>query len=115
MGAPVLLLTVAGRRTGRPHTVPVRCYQHAGDYVVVGSNSGRRYEPQWMLNLRSAERARVRVRSEEFDVQVRVAGGAERTRLWHDVVLPQNPTAAKYERRSGRTLPIAVLTPLTPG
>lgn len=39
-GTPVLLLTVAGRRSGTPHTVPVGFFEHDGGLLVVGSYNG---------------------------------------------------------------------------
>ena len=35
--------------------------------------------------------------------------GEERDRTWNEVVLAQAPEVAKYARRAGRTIPVAVL------
>ena len=44
-GAPLVLLTTAGRRTGRPHTTPA-VYRRDGDrYLVFGSERGRTGAP----------------------------------------------------------------------
>ncbi len=110
--SPVLLLTVAGRVTGRPHTTPVSGFAHGGSYVLVGSGGGSTAEPQWMRNLRAASRAHIQVRTRQHDVTVRIAEGEERDRLWRDVVLTRAPMFAHYEPKSGRTMPIAVLTPV---
>ena len=111
-GSPVLLLTVAGRITGRPHTNPVSHFAHDGSLLVVGSGGGSKAEPQWMRNLRAASRAHVQDRKQHHDVTVRIAAGEERDRLWRDVVVARAPAFAAYEPRSGRTMPIAVLTPI---
>ena len=108
---PVLLLTVAGRTSGLPRTTPVSYFAHDGAYLVVGSGGGSRAEPQWMRNLRAAPRAHVQVKAEQHDVAVRMAEGEERDRLWRDVVVQRAPAFARYETKSGRTMPIAVLTP----
>jgi deazaflavin-dependent oxidoreductase (nitroreductase family) len=110
--SPVVLLTVAGRATGHPHTNPVSGFAHDGDYVVVGSGGGSKAEPQWMRNLRAASRAHIEVKREHHDVAVRIAEGEERDRLWREVVVARAPSFAAYEPKSGRTMPIAVLTPL---
>lgn len=39
-GVDVLLLTVAGRRTGKPHTVPVAYLEHGDGYLVTASVAG---------------------------------------------------------------------------
>jgi deazaflavin-dependent oxidoreductase (nitroreductase family) len=109
-GIPVLLITVPGRRTGTPHTVPIVYWEHDGGYLVTASSGGATAEPQWFRNIRATERARVRIADRDYDVRSRVAGDAERDRLWHDVVLARAPFFATYEQKAGRTIPIAVLT-----
>ena len=37
---PLLLLTVPGRRSGTPHTVPIAHLDHNGGYLVVGTGMG---------------------------------------------------------------------------
>ncbi|MGK3206255.1 nitroreductase/quinone reductase family protein [Amycolatopsis sp. MEPSY49] len=108
---PVLLLTVAGRRTGRPHTVPVAYFDHDGGYLVAASAGGAKREPQWFRNVRAAADAHVRVGDRGRDVGVRVPDPAERDRLWRDVVLRRAPFFADYERKAGRTIPVCLLTP----
>lgn len=111
-GRHVLLLTVPGRVTGRPHTVPIRYYPRDGDFVVVGSNSGKPMEPQWMRNLRFADAAEIQVRERTLAVKPRITSGEERDALWHDVVLPEVPGMTRYQRKARRVLPIAVLHPV---
>jgi len=108
----VLLLTVPGRTTGRPHTVPVGFFEHEGGYLVVGSAGGAPNDPQWFKNLRQSDRAQIQIRSRHTDVSVRITESAERDRLWTDVVIRQASTFAGYEKKTTRTIPIAVLTPV---
>ena len=108
-GLPVLLLTVPGRRTGRPHTVAVAYFEHDGGYLVMGSGGGMKEEPQWMRNLKAASHATIQIGDDVREVTARITAGTERDRLWHDVVLARAPSSAKYETRSGRTIPVGVL------
>ena len=111
-GAPVLLLTVAGRKSGQPHTTAVSYFEHEGGHVVVGSAGGTPAEPQWFKNLRKAATATIEVGpSPRRDVGVRVLTGEERDRVWSEVVLARVPAFAKYETKSGRAMPLAILTP----
>jgi deazaflavin-dependent oxidoreductase (nitroreductase family) len=112
-GSPVLLLTVPGRTTGTPRTTPVSFFAQDGSYVVVGSGGGSTAEPQWMRNVRAATTAHVEIKGRHEDVAVRMAEGEERDRLWRDVVVARAPSFAAYEGKSGRTMPLAVLTPVT--
>lgn len=111
-GIPVLLITVPGRRTGTPHTVPVAYLEHDGAYLVTGSAGGTTSEPQWFRNIRAAGHVHVELGDQGYDLEVRVPDSAERDRLWHDVVLARAPFFATYEQKAGRTIPVAVLTPL---
>jgi hypothetical protein len=55
---PLLLLTVSGRKSGTPYTVPVAYFDHNGGYIVVGTGMGGSKElPQWLLNLEAWARA----------------------------------------------------------
>ncbi len=111
-GLPVLLLTVPGRRTGNPRTTCVAYFVHDGGYVVVGSAGGMKEDPQWSRNLAATERARIQVGAERIDVATRMATGDEREQLWNDVVLAGRGAFFRdYETKSGRKLPIGVLTP----
>ncbi|MBD0321843.1 MAG: nitroreductase family deazaflavin-dependent oxidoreductase [Aldersonia sp.] len=110
-GTPVLLLTVRGRKTGVERTAPVSYFEHEGGYLVVGSAGGIAEDPQWFKNLAATDMARIRVKAEESTVNVRVLEGTERDAAWTRVVLAEAPSFADYERKSGRVLPIARLTP----
>lgn len=107
---PLLLLTVPGRRSGAPYTVPVVYFDHSGRYLVVGTGmGGSKRTPQWFLNLQAAGRARIRIREREHEVDAHVADDAERAQFWAQIAT-EAPSFAKFEVRTGRTFPIAVLT-----
>ena len=50
-GAPILLLTTVGRRSGRLRTVPLLYLPDGDDLVVVASRGGMTAHPAWYLNL----------------------------------------------------------------
>jgi deazaflavin-dependent oxidoreductase (nitroreductase family) len=111
-GLPVLLITVPGRKTGTPHSAPVAYFEDDGRYVVTGSAGGMKADPQWFRNLRVAHRVRIQLGDRQYDAEARVAEGADRDRLWADVVLARAPFFAKYEEKAGRSIPVAVLSPV---
>ena len=110
--AQVLMVTSPGRRTGIPRSTMVRFLEHDGGYLVWGSGSGSATEPDWFRNLRHAARSRVEIGTRGVDVRPEVLVGAERDRVWHDVVLARVPEVEKYERKAGRTTPVALLRPV---
>jgi len=70
---------------------------------------GSKRTPQWFLNLEAAGKGRIRIREHEHDVDARLASDVERDELWPQVAA-RAPHFAKFQARTGRTLPIVVLT-----
>lgn len=110
--ATVLLLTVAGRRTGRPRSTCMRYLPLGDGWVVWGTGSGSRDDPDWFENLRAADVATVQIGPRVVTAIPREIVGAERDRIWRQVVLAQAPEVARYARKAGRTIPVATLTPV---
>jgi deazaflavin-dependent oxidoreductase (nitroreductase family) len=111
MGQPILLLTVAGRRSGVDRTTPVVYLRRGnGSYVVAGSNGGQKAEPQWFRNLRAATTATAEVGDTTHQVAVRVLEGAEYDEVWTELVA-RAPFFEGYRTKSGRQIPLAALTP----
>ena len=108
--APVLMLTVPGRRTGLPRRTCVRCLPADEGWLVWGTGSGSPADPDWFRNLRAAGRCLVRHGFAESSARVEELVGAERDAAWARVVAAL-PSVEKFERRAGRTIPVARLTP----
>jgi len=111
----VLVITTPGRRTGVPRSTCVRFLNTPEGFVVWGTGAGSARDPDWFRNLRAARVADVQVRARRLQVRPRELVGGERDTMWNDVVLAQAPEVAKYARRAGRTIPVAVLEPLGGG
>jgi deazaflavin-dependent oxidoreductase (nitroreductase family) len=109
-GMPVLLITIAGRKTGAMHTTPVLYLEDDGEYVVIGSGSGSAKEPQWFKNLRRADDAEIQVRSRRLAVNVDVVEGAQREILWQRLLV-RAPFFGDYQRKVRRQIPMAILMP----
>lgn len=110
--AQVPMVTSPGRRSGLPRSTMVRFLEHDGGYLVWGTGAGAPTDPDWFRNLRQADTARIEIGTEGLEVRPEVLVGSERDRVWHDVVLARAPEVAKYERKAGRTIPVALLRPV---
>ena len=110
VGMPVLLLRTRGRRTGRPHCVALTYLPDGSRYIVIASNGGAGRHPHWYGNLRAHGFAEIQVGSHTISVSARAAGGAERARLWQRAVQAY-PGYARYQRRTRRVIPVAILAP----
>jgi deazaflavin-dependent oxidoreductase (nitroreductase family) len=109
-GAPTLLLTTTGRRTGTARTAPLIFGRDGDDYLIVGSVGGMPNHPAWYLNLGREPNARVQVKGEHLDVVAHTADEEEKPRLWAimNAVWPNYDT---YQQRTDRVIPVVVLSP----
>lgn len=108
----VLMITTRGRRTGAPRSTCVRYLEEPEGLVVWGTGAGSRSDPDWFENLRHVSVAEVQVRDRRFRAGVRELVGAHRDAAWSDVVLVRAPEVTKYANKAGRTIPVALLTPI---
>jgi deazaflavin-dependent oxidoreductase (nitroreductase family) len=108
----VLMVTTPGRRTGIPRSTCVRYLETPEGYVVWGTGSGSRRDPDWFQNLRRVDTAQVQIRERRLTVRPRELHGEERDAVWRDTVLAQAPGVARYAAKAGRTIPVALLEPV---
>jgi deazaflavin-dependent oxidoreductase (nitroreductase family) len=109
---PPLLLTTRGRRSGQPRTVVLPHFPAGeGRLAIVGSRGGMPRDPHWALNLRQHPQARIFIERREISVDVEVAEGNERERLWGEITT-RSPVYLAYQERAAahREIPVFVLT-----
>jgi deazaflavin-dependent oxidoreductase (nitroreductase family) len=107
-GAPVLLLTSTGARSGKQRTTPV-VYLPDGDRMVIfASMGGAPKNPSWYHNLRANPQATVEVGTETVGVNAVVTEGEERDRLF-DRQADRFPQFADYAQKTTRQIPVIAL------
>jgi deazaflavin-dependent oxidoreductase (nitroreductase family) len=107
-GAPILLLTHTGAKSGTTYTTPL-AYTRDGDrYVVIASKGGAPTNPAWYHNLVANPVTIVEVGPEKFQARADVAQGEERDRLF-DAQAALMPGFAEYQRNTTRRIPVIVL------
>ena len=102
---PTLLLTVAGRRTGRLRTVPLVFVRDGEDLVVAAAYAGSEVDPAWWLNLQDVRSAVVQIERETTAVRAEPVDEADRDRLWPALVA-MYPPFAEYQSRTDRRIPV---------
>jgi deazaflavin-dependent oxidoreductase (nitroreductase family) len=107
-GVPLLLLTMRGRRSGRPHTTPLAYLADGDRLLVFASNGGAPKDPVWLLNVLADPRVTVEVGTETYEAVGHVLEGEERDRLYarqSELV----PAFADYQRQTDRVIPVVAL------
>jgi deazaflavin-dependent oxidoreductase (nitroreductase family) len=107
-GAPTLLLTTIGRRSGEPATTPLIFGRDGDAYVLVASQGGAPEHPGWYRNLAKNPEVELQVMGEHVRGRARTATGDERDRLWRAMaeIWPQYDT---YATRTDREIPVVVI------
>ena len=106
----ICLVTTTGRRSGKPHTVPLLYLRDGDRIVVIASWGGRDEHPQWYLNLLADPNASVQVLGDRWSVSARTADAEERA-TWWPKVLAAYDGYAEYESRTEREIPVVFLDP----
>ncbi|MEM7140674.1 MAG: nitroreductase family deazaflavin-dependent oxidoreductase [Actinomycetota bacterium] len=110
-GAPTLILTTTGRRSGQARDAALIFGRDGDDYVIVASVGGSPKHPAWYLNLQAEPRARIQVKDQAFEVVARTAGPDVKPRVWahmNDVW----PNYDGYQERTDRVIPVVILSPV---
>jgi deazaflavin-dependent oxidoreductase (nitroreductase family) len=107
-GAPLLLLTTTGAKTGRRLTSPLM-YNTDGDRLLVfASKGGAPSNPAWYHNLQANPDVTVEVGTDTFEARAVVVTGEERDRLYSHHA-GQFPQFAEYQANTDRTIPVIAL------
>lgn len=107
-GVPTLLLTMTGRKSGEPRTIPIIFTAVGDSYVIIASKGGSPVHPKWYLNLEADPNVEVQVKAEKFAGVARTAESPERERLWAEAVKTW-PNYNIYQSRTSRQIPVVVI------
>jgi deazaflavin-dependent oxidoreductase (nitroreductase family) len=110
-GAPTLVLTTTGRRSGVDRSSAMIYAQDGDRCIVIASQGGAPTHPNWYHNLVAQPAVTVQVRGDRFRALARTAEGEERTRLWA-LANTVWPRFDDYQTRTDRVIPVVVLEPV---
>jgi len=109
-GAPVILITTTGRRSGEPRTVALGHGRADDGLVVAGTNGGLESIPGWVWNLRSDPRCLVEAGADRFSALAEFLEGERYATRWARLVADY----PVYEKARGilpRPIPLVLLNP----
>jgi deazaflavin-dependent oxidoreductase (nitroreductase family) len=109
-GAPVMLLTTRGRKSGLSRTLPL-LYLHDGEkIIVVASKGGSPDHPAWYLNLKADPDVHVQIGDEKRKMRAETASREQKTKYWPRLIAVYPPYQA-YQARTDRDIPVVILRP----
>ena len=109
-GAPVMLLTTIGRKSGARHTLPLLYLREGERIVTVASKGGMDHHPLWYRNLVANPEVDVQIGSQVQAGRERTANEAEKAALWPKLVA-MYPSYADYQARTPRNIPVVIIDP----
>ena len=109
-GAPTLLLTTKGYKSGNMTTTPL-IYGKSGDsYVVVASKGGAPDHPLWYKNLAADPNVSIQVMAEHIQGKARTANASEKPALWEEMARIW-PSYNDYQKNTSREIPVVIIEP----
>jgi deazaflavin-dependent oxidoreductase (nitroreductase family) len=109
-GAPVVLLTTTGAKSGQTRVNPLVAQPHDdGTLYVFASAAGAPKHPDWFHNLVAHPDVEVEFGTERFGARASVITGPERDELYARQV-EVFPNFGDYEKKTTRIIPVVKLT-----
>jgi deazaflavin-dependent oxidoreductase (nitroreductase family) len=109
-GAPVVLLTLRGAKSGKFRYTAVMRVEHEGSYAVVASKGGFSEHPVWYHNIKAHPEFPLQDGTVTKTYIAREASGDERGQWWERAV-KAFPTYADLQTKTDREIPVFVLDP----
>ena len=109
LGAPILLLTTIGAKSGLPRTTPLLYARDGDDLIVVGSNFGQDRHPAWTGNLLANPSAAVTIGGQEVPARATLLTGDEAAR-GYALMVEVADTYREYRSRTDRDIRVFRLT-----
>lgn len=109
-GAPVMLLTTVGRRSGEARVAPLIYLEDGESVVTVASKGGSARHPLWYRNLQANPDVEVQIGAEKRKLRARTASAEEKDKLWPRLRMIY-PDYDDYQARTERDIPVVILEP----
>ncbi|MEO6317205.1 MAG: nitroreductase family deazaflavin-dependent oxidoreductase [Acidimicrobiales bacterium] len=109
-GAPMILVTHTGAKSGTERTTPLVHTRDGEHYVIIASKAGADTNPDWFHNLKANPRVTVEVGDERFEAEAEIhTDGPERQRLF-DRQAELMPNFKEYATGTTRVIPVVTLS-----
>jgi deazaflavin-dependent oxidoreductase (nitroreductase family) len=107
-GAPMVLLTTKGAKSGKTYVNPLVYTRDGNQYVIIASFAGGPKNPAWYHNLVANPVVTLEIGAERFQAKASIAAGAERERLFNQQAALMS-VFNDYRKKTARQIPVIVL------
>lgn len=107
-GAPMVLLTTTGAKSGQARTTPLVYFAEGERRVIFASKAGAPTNPDWFHNIKANPEVTVEIGTETYQATAREIVGAERDRIYAAQSLLM-PGFAEYQANTTRLIPVVEL------
>lgn len=107
-GAPMVLLTTTGAKSGLPRVAPLVYYSEGDRRIIFASKAGAPTNPDWFHNIVANPTVTVEIGTETYEATAQVVEGAERDRIYAAQAAIM-PGFAEYQEKTTRVIPIVEL------
>ncbi len=108
-GAPMVLLTTTGARSGVERTTPLVCLEgDDGTVYVFASKGGAPTHPAWYHNVVAHPEVTVERGTERYEAAATPLSGTERDEIYARQAALR-PNFAAYQEKTTRTIPVVAL------
>ena len=106
-GAPMLLLTTTGAKSGAERINPLVYFRESNHVYIFASKAGAPTNPDWYHNLVANPEVTIEVGTETLRAWATTAREPERSRLYAQQAA-QMPFFATYQQKATRQIPVVV-------
>ena len=107
-GAPMVLLTTRGAKSGKTYVHPLVYSRDGNKYVIIASFAGGPKNPSWYHNIVAHPTVTLEIGAEKFQAKASIASGSERERLFNAQAALM-PVFNDYKTKTARQIPVVVL------
>ena len=107
-GAPMVLLTTTGAKSGKRRTSPMMYLREDGRTYVFASKAGADTNPDWYHNLVANPEVTAEIGTQTHQATATPVTGPERDRIYAEQA-KRYPGFAEYERKTSRVIPVVEL------
>jgi deazaflavin-dependent oxidoreductase (nitroreductase family) len=107
-GAPMLLLTTVGAKSGASRVHPMMYLEDGGRIYVFASKAGAPTNPDWYFNLLAHSGVTVELGRDTFEAVASPVEGSERDRIYAEQV-KRYPGFGEYQELTDRIIPVVAL------